>query len=169
MSETVTTRPMTAADLPKVSELHAAVFGPGRFTRTAYRVRERAPGDKSQLSPLNRVAMQGSRMIAAINFSSIRIGGKTGAVLLGPLAVDPAFNGQGNGRRLLAEALEEAKAQGVRLVVLVGDEPYYGRFGFKRVPPGRITFPGPADPARILAAEIEPGAATEYQGLIEAV
>lgn len=167
MSETVTTRPMTADDLPRVSDLHAVVFGPGRFTRTAYRVRERAGGVAAGLNGSSRVAVQGSRIVAAINFTDVRVGGKPGAALLGPLVVDPAFNGQGYGRRLIAEALEAAKARGVRLVALVGDEPYYGRFGFKRVPPGRITFPGPADPARILAAELTAGAAAEFEGVIE--
>ena len=76
--------------------------------------------------------------------------------MLGPLAVDPEFTGQGYGRRLVAESLEKAKALGLKLIVLVGDEPYYGRLGFKRVPPGQILLPGPVDPARILATALEP-------------
>jgi predicted N-acetyltransferase YhbS len=87
---------------------------------------------------------------------------------LGPLAVDPDFAGKGFGRQLIAEALAAAKADGVRLVVLVGDEPYYGRFGFRPVPPGQITLPGPVDPHRLLASELEPGALASYRGMVVA-
>ena len=96
------------------------------------------------------------------------VGGAPGAILLGPLAVDPEFAGQGYGRRLVADGLAAAKAAGVRLCVLVGDEPYYARFGFVRVPPGQIALPGPADPARILAAELSPGALADYRGVVTA-
>ncbi len=98
----------------------------------------------------------------------IRIGGKGGALLLGPLAVDPAFANQGHGRGLVGEALEAARAAGLQLVVLVGDEPYYARLGFKRVPPGQITLPGPVNPDRLLAAELAPGALAGYAGRVSA-
>jgi predicted N-acetyltransferase YhbS len=68
----------------------------------------------------------------------------------------------------VAEALGAAKAGGVRLVLLVGDEPYYGRFGFRPVPVGQITLPGPVNPARILAAELADGALAGYAGLVTA-
>ena len=100
--------------------------------------------------------------------TDVAIGGKGGASLLGPLVVDPEFAGQGYGRALVSEALEAARARGVRLVVLVGDEPYYGRFGFKAVPPGQIALPGPVDPRRLLAAELEPGALPRYRGMMKA-
>ena len=64
--------------------------------------------------------------------------------------------------------MAQAKHDGLRLAVLVGDEPYYARFGFKRVAPGAITLPGPVDPARLLAAELEPGAGERYRGLVAA-
>lgn len=160
MSPNVTNRPLTPADLPAVSRLHATVFGPGRFTRTAYRVREGA----STISPYCRVAMLGERLIAAVRFTPITVGGEGGALLLGPLAVDPEFAGQGFGKRLIGEAMEAARTDGVRLVLLVGDEPYYGRFGFRPVPPGQITLPGPVDPRRLLAAELVPGALARSRG-----
>ena len=116
------------------------------------------------ISPFCRVALLDSRIIAAVRFTDITIGGVGGALLLGPLAVDPDFAGKGFGRQLIGEALEAAKADGVRLVVLVGDEPYYGRFGFRPVPPGQITLPGPVDARRLLAAELEPGAFAGYRG-----
>lgn len=162
MSPKVANRPLTPADLPAVSQLHAKVFGPGRFARTAYRVREGTP----DTSPFCRVAMLGERLIASVGCTPITIGGVAGAVLLGPVAVDPDFASQGFGRLLIAEALEAAKAAGVQLVVLVGDEPYYGRFGFHPVPPGQITLPGPVDPRRLLAAELAPGALASSHGMI---
>jgi predicted N-acetyltransferase YhbS len=164
MSSTIVHRPLTPADLPQVADLNARVFGPGRFTRTAYRVREGAPA----LSQYCRTALAGSRMIAAVRFTHITIGGTDGALLLGPLAVDPEYAGKGHGRQLVGEALEAARADGVSLVVLVGDEPYYGRFGFHPVSPGQILLPGPVDPKRLLAAELAPGALASFRGLIVA-
>ena len=164
MLSKVLNRPVTPADLPTITELHARVFGPGRFTRTAYRVREGTP----PISRYCRAALLGQRIIAAVRFTDIAVGATEGALLLGPLAVDPEFAGKGFGRALVGEALEAAKSDGVRLVVLVGDEPYYGRFGFRPVPPGQITLPGPVDPNRLLAAELAPGALSAYHGLVAA-
>lgn len=164
MSPNILHRPLTPADLPLVSQLNAAVFGPGRFTRTAYRVREGAPA----LSPYCRAAFLGDRMIAAVRFTKITIGGAPQALLLGPLAVGAEFSGKGHGRQLIAEALDKARSDGVRLVVLVGDEPYYARFGFHPVPAGQIQLPGPVDPLRLLATELTPGALASYRGLVVA-
>jgi predicted N-acetyltransferase YhbS len=164
MSSNILHRPVAPADLDLVSKLNARVFGPGRFTRTAYRVRQGAP----QISPYCRVALDGNRMIAAVRFTAVTIGGTGDALLLGPLAVDPEFAGKGHGRQLIGEALALATRDGVRLVVLVGDEPYYARFGFHPVPPGQIGLPGPVDPNRLLAAELAPDALQSYRGLVVA-
>jgi predicted N-acetyltransferase YhbS len=67
---------------------------------------------------------------------------------------------------LLERCLSEAKAKGERLVMLVGDEPYYSRVGFKRIPRGRVSMPGPVDQARVLIAELEPGASEGVAGRI---
>lgn len=163
-SPAILTRQATLSDLPEISRLHARTFGPGRFARTAYRIREGC----SPVSPYCRVAFADDALIAALRFTDITIGGKPGALLLGPLAVDPAFANKGYGRRLVSEGLDLARAAGISLVVLVGDVPYYGRFGFSPVQPGSITLPGPVDPARILALELREGAAAEYQGAIRA-
>jgi predicted N-acetyltransferase YhbS len=160
----VTTRAAAPSDLAAVADLHARIFGPGRFVRSAHRVRE----GTDPISRFCRVACLGGRVIAAIRMTEIAIGGAGGAVMLGPLAVDPAFANRGHGRRLIAEAMAAAKAAGLTLVILVGDEPYYGRLGFVRVPPGQITFPGPVDPGRILAHELLPGALATSTGLITA-
>jgi len=164
MSLNVHNRLLTPADLPQVSNLHATVFGPGRFARTAYRIREGTP----PISRYCRAAFLGERMIAAVRFTQITIGGDGHVLLLGPLAVDPEFAGKGYGRRLIGEALEAAKADGVRLAVLVGDEPYYARLGFHPAPPGQIVLPGPVDPKRLLAVELAPGALAAFRGLVAA-
>jgi predicted N-acetyltransferase YhbS len=168
MPPKVLNRLVTAEDLPRISALHAEVFGPGRFTRTAYRVREGRPVSASPISRFCRLALLGDRLVAALRLTEITIGGKGDALLLGPLAVAADVAGQGFGQALVAEALDAARAAGIRLVVLVGDEPYYGRFGFKPVPPGQIKLPGPVNPARILAAELTAEALALYQGPVAA-
>jgi predicted N-acetyltransferase YhbS len=165
MPPTVTTRIATPEDLPLIRALQAHVFGPGRFVRTAYRIREGTP----QLSRFCRVALLGDRLIAALRFTEVAVGGTPGALLLGPLAVDPELKGQGHGRQLVAEGIAAARAAGVALIVLVGDEPYYGKLGFARTAPGHIVLPGPVDPARLLAAELEAGALARFRGLVRAV
>ena len=164
MPNPVITRAASAADLPAISELQGRVCGPGRFARAAYRVREGTP----KITRFCHVAEKGNRLIASLRMTDVTIGGTPGAALLGPLAVEPEYRGQGYGRQLVAEAMEDAKAAGVKLVVLVGDVPYYGRFGFAPVPMGQIVLPGPANPARILAAELIEGALQNYRGVVAA-
>jgi predicted N-acetyltransferase YhbS len=139
-------------------------MGPGRFARTAYRVREAAGGD---FSPFCRVSELGERLIAAVRLTPVRIGGQAGALLLGPLAVAPDLANRGYGRALAAAALADARTAGIALVVLVGDEPYYARLGFRRIPRGQIVLPGPVDPDRLLAVELRDGALAEYRGALE--
>lgn len=161
-------RTLTVDDLDEVTRLHERAFGPGRFARTAYRVREGRRSSPRHLSPYCFCVVQGARLLGAVNLTEVRVGATTGALLLGPIAVDPDAAGQGHGRRMIAAALEAARKGGVRLVLLVGDAPYYGPLGFTAVPPGQITLPGPVDPARLLAAELEPGALAAYRGLVAA-
>jgi predicted N-acetyltransferase YhbS len=165
MSEHPTIRPIRPEDQAAIAALHARAMGPGRFARTAYRIREGAEG---AISPFCRVSLIGERLVAAVRFTTIRIGGREGALLLGPLAVDPAAANQGYGRGLVAKALEDARAAGIALVVLVGDEPYYTRLGFRRVPRGQIVMPGPVDPDRLLALELIPGALSVFAGAVVA-
>ena len=160
----VTMRPVAPGDLAAIRDLHARTFGPGRFTRTAYRIRE----GTGEFSPFCRVCLIDGRLVAAVRFTQVTVGGRDGALLLGPLAVDPAFANQGHGRGLVAQALEDARGAGISLVVLVGDEPYYGKLGFRRIPFGRITLPGPVDPNRLLAAELVPGAQQDFSGAVAA-
>lgn len=159
----ITTGSVTAADYSAMGALHDRVFGPGALTRTAYRVREGLPHH----TRFCRLACNASgEMIGFIRFAPIRVGTTVGALMLGPLAIDSAYAGQGHARRLIAEGLDAAASEGQRLVVLVGDVPYYGRLGFQQVPFGQITMPGPVDPARLLAFELVAGALRDTSGMI---
>jgi predicted N-acetyltransferase YhbS len=145
--------PETLADAEAIERLSERVFGPGRFAKTAYRLREEAEPDMS----LSFVARVGTLLVGANRMTPILIG-ETPALLLGPLIVEPAFRSQGIGEALVMRSLEAARQAGARLSILVGDPPYYARMGFKPAPPGRVKLPGPVDPARVLYCEIAPGA-----------
>jgi predicted N-acetyltransferase YhbS len=151
----------TLDDAAAIERLHERTFGPGRFAKTAYRLREQA----AHRLDVSFTARIGTLLVGSVRLSPVRID-ETKALLLGPLTVEPAFREQGVGQALIEQALAEAKAKGHRLVILVGDEPYYGKCGFKRVPPGRATMPGPVDPARLLVAELEEGAFEGVSGPI---
>jgi predicted N-acetyltransferase YhbS len=153
--------PETPADAPAIDRLNERTFGPGRYAKTAYRLREKV-GHGLDVSFTARI---GTLLVGSVRLSPVRIG-ETKALLLGPLTVEPAFRERGLGQALIERALKDAAAKGHRLVVLVGDEPYYGKCGFKRVPPGRATMPGPVDPARLLVAELAPGAFESVSGPI---
>ena len=123
---------------------------------------------KGTQSRFCRLAVHGNDVVAALRMTETAIGARAGTALLGPLAVHPDFRGKGYGRQLISEAIAAMRTAGVELVVLVGDLPYYGRFGFKPVPPGQIVFPGPVNPARILALELSDGALSRYRGMVSA-
>jgi len=151
----------TPADAALIEQLHEEVFGPGRFARTAYRVREQAAEAGFGLTVWCDGALVGS-----VNFTPVTIGGRGGAMMLGPLAVAPRFKGQGIGRRLVEEGVREARVRGAALVILVGDLPYYARMGFQRIPEAQIRLPGPVAPERLLARELSEGGLARYIGLV---
>jgi predicted N-acetyltransferase YhbS len=151
----------TADDAPAIDRLHERTFGPGRYAKTAYRLREQV----AHSLDVSFTARTGTLLVGSVRLSPIRIG-ETKALLLGPLTVEPAFRERGVGQALIERALKEAGAKGHRLVILVGDEPYYGKAGFKPVPPGRAIMPGPVNPARLLVAELSDGAFDGVSGLI---
>lgn len=138
-----------AGDCPEIERLNDAAFGPGRFARTAYRLREGVAHDPT----LSFVAIWRGGLVGSVRLTPIAIGAFD-ALLLGPLAVHPCAANRGIGRRLVRVAVEEARAQGHRLVLLVGDLSYYGPLGFSPVWQNAITLPGPVDPGRVLAARI---------------
>ncbi len=157
-------RPERAEDVDKLKSLAARSFGPGRFARTAHRVREQG----KPIEKLSLTAWVDDSFAGSIRFTEITIGGETGALLLGPLMVETEWVGKGCGRALVTRGLELAREAGYALVILVGDEPYYARFGFSRVSPGQITLPGPVEPDRLLGADLVPGAIARYQGAVAA-
>jgi predicted N-acetyltransferase YhbS len=152
----------TRDDAPAIERLHERAFGPGRYAKTAYRLREQVPHSRD----LSFIARIGTLLVGSVRLSPVRIG-ETKALLLGPLTVEPTFRDRGVGQALIERALEVARTKGHRLVILVGDEPYYGKCGFKRVPPGRADMPGPVDPARLLVAELVDGAFDNVSGPVQ--
>jgi predicted N-acetyltransferase YhbS len=155
--------PETKDDAEAIARLHERTFGPGRYAKTAYRLREQV----EHSIDLSFTARIGTLLVGSVWLTPIRIG-ETKALLLGPLTVEPAFRERGIGQALIARALKEAAAKGHRLVILVGDEPYYEKSGFKQIPPGRVTMPGPVDPARLLVAELVDGAFEGVSGRVKA-
>jgi predicted N-acetyltransferase YhbS len=151
----------TANDAQAIERLHERTFGPGRFVLSAYRIREHV----DHLLDLSFTAWIGTLLVGSVRQLPVVIGDAK-ALLLGPLTVEPPFRKRGVGRLLLERALAGAKARGHRLVLLVGDEAYYGRVGFKTVPRGRVTMPGPVDYNRLLVAELVDGAFDGVSGAI---
>ena len=157
----LTILPESIDDAQAIDRLHERTFGPGRFARTAYRIREGVGHDLD----LSFTARIGTLLVGSVRLSPIRVG-ETPALLLGPLTVEPPFRQHGIGKALIERALAEGKSRGHRLVVLVGDEPYYGRMGFKMIPKGQAKMPGPVDPARLLVCELIDGAFKGVSGPI---
>lgn len=158
---TLTLSPQTPADLAAIEKLDERAFGPGRFARSAYRLREGIPPDYS----LSFVARVGSLMVGANRMTHIFCGERP-ALLLGPLTVDPPFRSGGIGEELVMKSLEAARTAGHQLVLLVGDMSYYGKMGFFPVPLGRLVFAGPVDPDRLLYCELVEGAFDGVKGKV---
>ena len=157
----LTIAPETENDAQAIERLHERTFGPGRFVLSAYRLREHV----AHVLHLSFTARIGTLLVGSVRQLPICIG-NTPALLLGPLTVEPPFRSRGIAKALLDRALDEARKKGHRLIVLVGDEPYYGRVGFKRIPRGSVTMPGPVDPARLLIHELADGAFEGVSGAI---
>jgi len=162
MSElSLTILPETPDDAQAIDRLHERTFGPGRYARSAFRIRE----GKGHTLALSFTARIGTLLVGSVRLTAVCIG-NTPALLLGPLTVEPPFRSRGIGTALVKRALKDAKAKGHRLAVLVGDEPIYASSGFKTIPKGQVKMPGPVDPARLLVAELVPGAFAGAAGTI---
>lgn len=146
VSDKITIRPATTDDESWIDALQALAFGPGRFSRAAFRVRELIPVDPD----FSLITVMDERPVSSVMMTPIRLSGHAG-YLLGPLATDPAYRGRGAAkalvRKVCAMALERDPDT---YVLLVGDPPYYGPLGFNPVTPGAIVFPRPVDPNRVL-------------------
>ncbi len=163
----ITIRQIDACDLPTLSALHRDAFGPGRFARTAYRVRE----GTSQVSPHCRAGWRGDALIGAVTMTAISIGDTAnGHWLLGPLAVRSGNTNKGLGRKLVTEVLRSVGSSSKAVtVILVGDLDYYGRLGFEGVPGRKIMLPGPVDPLRLLVWRGPDGARAMPSGIVRAL
>ncbi|GGC88323.1 GNAT family N-acetyltransferase [Chelatococcus reniformis] len=157
----LTTRHERPIDAEQIERLHERAFGPGRYARTAYRLRE----GRAHRADLSFTSLVGTLLVGSVRLSSV-IAGDVPALLLGPLAVEPAFEGRGIAGELIRAALAAGRDAGEGLVLLVGDPPYYGRFGFQPVTPGQLSLPGPVDPARVLCVELVPGILERARGAV---
>ena len=154
--------PEQPAHDPEIEHINEEAFGPGRFARAAYKIREGGPHERA----LSFVAVYQGAVIASVRMTRIAAG-EGRALLLGPLAVRPDYKNLGIGRRLVRIAIEAAEKADAGAVVLVGDEPYYGPLGFGRVPRGQLSMPRPVDLDRILAVELKPGALAKLKGMAD--
>jgi len=146
-----------------VDTLIDRAFGPGRFVKTAERLRE----GNTPRRDLSLVAWAGGEAVGCVRMWPIQIGDSP-AVLLGPFAVDDASRSQGLGAQLIEAACAAAGRSGVEVVLLVGDEPYFGKLGFEIVPSGRAVLPGPVDGRRVLWRALRSGALEGVAGAVRA-
>ncbi|MDX1580604.1 MAG: N-acetyltransferase [Alphaproteobacteria bacterium] len=161
-------RPQRPSDAPVVEDLLERAFGPDRLKKTAYRLRDNVAPERN----LSFVAAENNELRGSLRFWRVWIRPSNGsapiaALLLGPLAVEPALRGKGIGLELMRHGLDRARALGHRIVILVGDEPYYAKVGFSRQVAEGLSLPGPVDPARLLGLELEPGALEGVSGMLE--
>lgn len=160
--------PQSDEDFAAVEALLDVSFGPDRMKKTAYRLREGV----APVADLSFVAKKDGAVVGTIRFWPIVIKTETKpqqkipALLLGPIAVEPSLKGQGIGIGLMRTGLAAARGLGAKIIVLVGDLDYYSRVGFSRAPAAGLRMPGPVDPDRLLALELEPGALTGVVGPI---
>ena len=160
-SEAFEIRAERPGDAAAVEALNEAGFGPGRFAKSAWRLREGV----NPVAELGFVAIEAGVLKGSVRFWPIRVG-STEALLLGPLAVDGAQRGRGIGIGLMQAGIAAAHQGPWPAILLVGDEPYYAKVGFSRLPPGRVRFPGPVDPGRILGLSLKPGGLLNLSGQI---
>ncbi|MDN4983380.1 N-acetyltransferase [Bradyrhizobium arachidis] len=150
-----------AVDVAMREALLDACFGKNRHDRTCQRLRDgRAPAAGLALS-----AMREGKLVGTVRLWHVSAGGRP-ALVLGPLAVDPACRELGIGAALMNQALAAARARGHDAVILLGDAPYYARFGFSAEKTGALLLPGPFERERLLAIEFQTGALDGAEGMI---
>ncbi|WP_158912856.1 GNAT family N-acetyltransferase [Caulobacter sp. S45] len=150
-----------AQDAARVDALIDQAFGPGRFAKTAERLREAS----DQRMDLSICAWSGETLVGAVRLWSIRIG-ETPALFLGPIEVRPDHRRQGLAAALTERACEAGLREGDRIVLLVGGLPIFASQGFEPTPPGRVALPGPVDPRRVLWRGLVPGVLDQVQGRV---
>ena len=156
-----TLRPETKDDWWEVEALYDLCFAPGREALSSYRLRDGIP----PVASLSRVARDEQGIVGgAIRYWPVRVAGQR-VLLLGPVAVHPTAQGEGLGGALIRDSLDQAHAEGWARVLLVGDAPYYQRFGFWKI--DGVEMPPPTNPDRVLALELEPGAWDGVRGVVQ--
>jgi predicted N-acetyltransferase YhbS len=150
-----------ASDVVAREALLDASFGENRHTRTCQRLRD----GRAHAAGLALLAVCKGKLVGTVRLWRVSAGGVP-ALVLGPLAVDSAYRKLGVGAALMARALAAARARGHRAVILLGDAPYYGRFGFSAAKTGALALPGAFEPERLLALELEDGALDGAWGMI---
>jgi predicted N-acetyltransferase YhbS len=144
--------PEAPADSWEVEALYDLCFAPGRTALSSYRLRDGVP----PVPGLSQVARDDLGILAgAIRYWPVRVGGVS-SLLLGPVAVHPTRQGEGLGAALIQGSLESAAPLGWDRVMLVGDAPYYSRFGFERL--DEVIMPPPTNPDRVLGRALTEGA-----------
>lgn len=150
----------TPDDWWEVEALFDLAFAPGRSALSSYRLRD----EVAPVAPLCRVARdEGGTIGGAIRYWPVRVGGHD-ALLLGPVAVHPIAQGEGLGAALIRDTVARAAELGFERVLLVGDAPYYGRFGFERLE--GVEMPPPTNPDRVLGLSLRPGAWKGVSGAV---
>ena len=153
------------ADVPARERLLDRAFGKTRRRKTSERLREgRLPSEGLAFTAVGETG----KLLGTIRLWDVVAGSAGHALLLGPLAVDCKAQGQGIGAALMRHAIAEAKLRGHRAIILVGDEPYYARFGFAHGPVADLHLPGPVERERFLGLELAPGALDGAEGLVAA-
>jgi predicted N-acetyltransferase YhbS len=156
----VTIRHERTGDAVAREQLLDVSYGPVRFTKTSERLRE------GRLPEVALVATEGRRVVGSVRLWPVSAGRGQPALLLGPLAVDPGCRKRGIGSALVQRALREAKRHGHGAVLLVGDAPYYARFGFQAAKAAELQLPGRFERERLLGLELTDGALDGAWGMI---
>lgn len=158
--------PETPQDAWEIEYLLDTAFAPGRTALSSYRLREGV----APVAPLCLTARDDDvtgALAGCIRYWPVSVGeGAWPALLLGPVAIHPTRQGEGVGARLILESLDRAVENGWHRVILVGDEPYYSRFGFTRAVGRALDFPPPTNPNRLLARALVEGAMDGVSGMV---
>jgi len=160
----ITLRQERPADVEAREALLDETFGEARYRKASERLRE----DRLPAEGLAFIAAEGKRVVGTARLWNIGCSADKPALLLGPVAVAEDHRGQGIGAALVRRAIETARQLGHGAVVLVGDAPYYSRFGFSAEKTAALWMPGPFERHRLLALELQPGALDGARGLINA-
>lgn len=148
----------------EIEALYDRTFGPGHFAKTAERLRE----GNASLPEINRVAVSDRQVIGVCRVWPIIVGtASVPAVFIGPVAVDPGFQGQRLGLSITGEALEAATLANWGAAVIIGSPSYFSELGFAQVDPGRFSFPGPQDMTRVMVRDLA-GSADALSGRVRA-